>query len=118
MLVTTVDTAPAFTPEDAAALARRLYGIDGRATPLPSERDQNFRLDADGARYVLKIANPAEDEAVLELQNAAMTRLAAQDLHVAPAVVPSQACTVKVSTCAVRARRWSMTGCGLKTPSS
>ncbi|MEZ4718145.1 MAG: aminotransferase class III-fold pyridoxal phosphate-dependent enzyme [Caldilineaceae bacterium] len=91
MLVTTVDTAPAFTPEDAAVLARRLYGIDGRATPLPSERDQNFRLDADGARYVLKIANPAEDEAVLELQNAAMTRLAAQDLHVAPAVVPSQA---------------------------
>lgn len=93
MLVTTVASAPTFSPEEAAALAARLFGITGSATPLSSERDQNFRLDVDdtgGSRYVLKIANPAEDGAVLALQNAAMTRLAAHAPGVAPAVVPSR----------------------------
>ena len=84
--------APRFAVADAARLARDLYGLDAAASPLPSERDQNFLLDATGdsgtgglgtddrglgtVRYVLKIANAAEDRAMLEAQNAAMAHVA------------------------------------------
>ena len=57
--------------EDAARIAAELYGIEGAAIPLPSERDQNFRV----GDFVLKIANAGESRAVLELQNAAMARV-------------------------------------------
>jgi Ser/Thr protein kinase RdoA (MazF antagonist) len=65
-----------------------LYGLDAAASPLPSERDQNFLLvskgdlgtgglgDSGPFRYVLKIANAAEDRAMLEAQNAAMAHVA------------------------------------------
>ncbi len=67
---------PGFSPEAAAAIARDLFGITATASPLPSERDQNIRLRAaDGAQYVLKIANAAEDRAVLEAENAVIHRL-------------------------------------------
>jgi Ser/Thr protein kinase RdoA (MazF antagonist) len=67
--------APALTPADAADLARRLYGIDAGASPLPSERDQNFLLRAaDGNRFVLKIANATDDRALLDAQNGARRR--------------------------------------------
>ncbi|MDO8834538.1 MAG: phosphotransferase, partial [Vicinamibacterales bacterium] len=69
---------PRFTHDDAARIARERYGIDGAASELPSERDQNFRVDARaGSRYVLKIANATEDPAVLDLQNRALVHLEA-----------------------------------------
>jgi 4-aminobutyrate aminotransferase-like enzyme/Ser/Thr protein kinase RdoA (MazF antagonist) len=65
--------APALTPAEAADLARRLYGIEAGASALPSERDQNFLLrTADDDRFVLKIANAADDRALLDAQNAAL----------------------------------------------
>lgn len=55
---------------DPARVARELYGLDAVATRLPGEVDLNFRLDADGERYVLKLHEPREDlaleDAVLE----------------------------------------------------
>ncbi len=68
---------PRFGQEEAARLARELYGLEGRARELPSERDQNFLLVTDGASYVLKIAAAAEPPAVLDLQNKALEWLAA-----------------------------------------
>lgn len=69
--------APQFTAAAAAALVRERYGIDAAASPLPSERDQNFRVRArDGAEFVLKIANAAEDLELLRAQNAAMDHAA------------------------------------------
>src|SRR5690349_16743293 len=71
--------APRLSADDAVRLARDLYGIEALASPLPSERDQNFLLTARGAgtdRCVLKIANAAEDRAMLEAQNAAMAHVA------------------------------------------
>ncbi len=41
-------TPPSFGEADAATLAADLFGISGTATPLDSERDQNFLID-DGA---------------------------------------------------------------------
>jgi 4-aminobutyrate aminotransferase-like enzyme/Ser/Thr protein kinase RdoA (MazF antagonist) len=67
------EEAPRFDIARARALARELYGLDAVASPLDSERDQNFRLDlGDGSRFVLKIANAAESRGWLEAQNAAM----------------------------------------------
>lgn len=86
-----VQSAPRFSVEDAARLARDLFRITAAAEPLPSERDQNFLLSADGgARYVLKIANAHEDARILDMQNCAMEFLAAAGTGLEwPRVVPS-----------------------------
>ncbi|HEY6402179.1 MAG TPA: aminotransferase class III-fold pyridoxal phosphate-dependent enzyme [Blastocatellia bacterium] len=72
-----LEHSPKFSLEEAAALARDLYGIDAAALALPSERDQNFLLQTrSGEKYVLKIANALEDRAFLEAQQQAMERVA------------------------------------------
>ncbi len=78
---------PALTAEQAAAIARNIYGIEATASPLTSERDQNFILETSRAeRFVLKIANAAEERALLDAQNAAMTHVA-RATGLAPRVV-------------------------------
>ncbi|MGH7256684.1 MAG: aminotransferase class III-fold pyridoxal phosphate-dependent enzyme [Nitrospirales bacterium] len=68
---------PRFSLRDATRLARDLYGLEAEARPLPSERDQNVRLDtAAGPAFVLKIAHADEERAVLEAQHAALDHLA------------------------------------------
>jgi 4-aminobutyrate aminotransferase-like enzyme/Ser/Thr protein kinase RdoA (MazF antagonist) len=81
--------APSVTPETAAAIALEHYGIAASAAPLPSERDQNFRLDTSaGERFVLKMSNAADDHALLDAQNAAMAHVSARK-GVCPRVVMS-----------------------------
>jgi Ser/Thr protein kinase RdoA (MazF antagonist) len=64
-------------------LLRRGWGVRGELAPLPSERDQNVRVDVGGRpAFVLKVANPAEDPAFLDAQEAAMARLVAAGLPV------------------------------------
>jgi 4-aminobutyrate aminotransferase-like enzyme/Ser/Thr protein kinase RdoA (MazF antagonist) len=73
-----VQPAQRFDVADAVRLAASHFGLHAVATPLPSERDQNFHLRAaDGQEYVLKIAGAGEARAMLECQNAAMTQVAA-----------------------------------------
>jgi hypothetical protein len=61
---------------EAEAAVRDLFGVEGHAQPLTSERDINFRIRAgDGVQYILKIANSAEQAATIEFQNAALRRL-------------------------------------------
>ncbi len=78
------------TPDDAVALARRLYGLAAAARELPSERDQNFELATERGAFVLKIAGAAERPEILDLQDSALEWLAARapDLP-APRVVPT-----------------------------
>jgi 4-aminobutyrate aminotransferase-like enzyme/Ser/Thr protein kinase RdoA (MazF antagonist) len=66
----------------------RHWGLAGSLTSLHGERDRNFRLDSDDARYLVKVHNPADSEAVLECHDAALRhiRAVAPDLPV-PAVV-------------------------------
>ena len=74
-------TLPGADNVPASEIASDIYGIEATASPLPSERDQNFfLLTTAGDRLVLKISNPAEDRRFLEAQNAAMTHLAATRL--------------------------------------
>jgi 4-aminobutyrate aminotransferase-like enzyme/Ser/Thr protein kinase RdoA (MazF antagonist) len=73
-----VNDAPRFDADAARRIALELYGFDAIATPLTSERDQNFLLvDAAGERHVLKIANALEQPAMLDAQQAAMRHVAA-----------------------------------------
>ena len=68
-------------PESLAQqLAAEHYGLSAAVHRLDSERDQNFRLRSlSGREYVLKIANPAEDRAVTNLQTEALLHLASAD---------------------------------------
>jgi Ser/Thr protein kinase RdoA (MazF antagonist) len=60
------------TPGEAAAFAKQLFGVDGTATPLKGERDQNFVLRGSSGAFVLKITNPAEDRRVTDFQTRAL----------------------------------------------
>lgn len=80
---------PQFSTAEAVSLALKLYGFRASASPLPSERDQNFLLTTEeGRRFVLKIANGLEDRALLQAQNQAMTHLAART-DFCPRIVPT-----------------------------
>jgi 4-aminobutyrate aminotransferase-like enzyme/Ser/Thr protein kinase RdoA (MazF antagonist) len=77
---------PKFTADEAARIAADLFGVQGTASPLGSERDQAFLLES----AVLKISNPREDEALLDLEEAAIAHVAAvdPDLPVARQLAP------------------------------
>ena len=77
---------PTFTPADAAALARDLFGVDGTAVATDSERDQTFLLDA-ARPAVLKISNAAEDPSRLDMEALAAQRVAQIDPGV-PVALP------------------------------
>ena len=71
-----LDYTPAFDVKSAAAVADRFFGIRASASPLPSERDQNFLLtNSAGEKFVLKIANALEAAPFLEAQNAVLAHL-------------------------------------------
>lgn len=68
------------------------YALRGALTPLPGERDQNFRLRAADTTYVLKIHNAEEDPAVVTAQDEALRWIARVDPDLAvPRVVPPRA---------------------------
>ena len=80
---------PSFSVDAATTLAEKLYDIRAIASPLPSERDQNFLLETDkGEKFVLKIANALEDRAMLEAQHAALAHIA-RHISFCPRVVPA-----------------------------
>lgn len=69
-----------FSPDEAAELLHRVFGLRGRLEPLPSERDQNFRIDTDGGdRFILKISNSSEPLSAIEFQAAVFRHLERTD---------------------------------------
>jgi 4-aminobutyrate aminotransferase-like enzyme/Ser/Thr protein kinase RdoA (MazF antagonist) len=81
---------PSFSAEAAVALAESFYGIRANATPLPSERDQNFLLATlSGEKFVLKIANGLEERALLEAQNEVMSYLGPR-VAFCPRILPNK----------------------------
>lgn len=79
---------PVFDVESASRIAEEVFGVRARASVLPSERDQNFLLDAGEDRFVLKIANATESRALLEAQNAVLEHLLRR-ISFCPRVVPA-----------------------------
>ena len=98
--------APVVSEAEAAAFARRHWGIIGTAKLLTGERDRNFRLRAgDGRDYVLKFANAAEDQAVTDMQIAALAHIAARDPDFCvPRMVPRPNGTIEALHGAIRVR--------------
>jgi 4-aminobutyrate aminotransferase-like enzyme/Ser/Thr protein kinase RdoA (MazF antagonist) len=71
---------PSFTIEQVKAIANKLYGLAGNMVPLVSERDQNFRITTEvGDQFVIKIANSAEDLAIIDMQLKALEHIAKVD---------------------------------------
>lgn len=70
---------PSLDPADLAPLLARHWGLEGAMVGLTSERDLNFRLDTGHARYVVKLANPAEPAAMTDFQARAFLHVAARD---------------------------------------
>ena len=81
---------PDLTAAECLALLQRHWGFGGDLAPLTSERDLNWRVTAAAGRFVLKIANRAEDPAITRFQNAALLHIAARDPGLpVPRVVPT-----------------------------
>ena len=70
---------PRFSPEDVARIAAEVFGVEGTATDLGSERDGTFLIDDGGAGAVLKISNLGEEAGVLELEASAIAHIARAD---------------------------------------
>lgn len=73
------------------ASVKEHWALAGELTRLHGERDCNFRLDSTVGRHLIKVHNPADPEAVLDLQQSALRHLVsvASDLPV-PGVVPTR----------------------------
>jgi 4-aminobutyrate aminotransferase-like enzyme/Ser/Thr protein kinase RdoA (MazF antagonist) len=73
------DRRPNLVPEEARRILEERFGLGGSLSPLPSYRDQNFRVDGEaGPVGVLKIVHPAEDPDFLDLEREALERLGAR----------------------------------------
>ena len=74
--------------DQAAALARQHFGLEGSVFALPSYADQNFRLMGADAAWVVKIAHADEPREHLEFENAVMRCVRAK-LDACPEVLRS-----------------------------
>ncbi|QRM41138.1 phosphotransferase [Rhizobium rhizogenes] len=74
-------TGAAAVPADQAeAIARDKYGLDGRVEWLWGEKDSNYRLMlADGQEYLFKVLNPAEDPGMTSMHSQALLHVEAVD---------------------------------------
>lgn len=74
-------TSAAAVPADQAeAIARDRYGLDGRVEWLWGEKDSNYRLTlADGREYLFKVLNPAEDPGMTAMHSQALLHVEAVD---------------------------------------
>ncbi|MEZ5797332.1 MAG: phosphotransferase [Paracoccaceae bacterium] len=70
---------PDLPAETLSQLLYRHWGLTGPLSRLTSERDLNHRVDTQQGRYVLRLTNPAEPEAMTEFQTAAHLHVAARD---------------------------------------
>ncbi|MGI8929202.1 MAG: aminotransferase class III-fold pyridoxal phosphate-dependent enzyme, partial [Candidatus Limnocylindrales bacterium] len=77
---------PTFTEAEAATLARILFGVEGMAVSVASERDQTFLVNGDRPA-VLKISNAAEEPGQLDFEALAAQRVAQIDPDI-PVALP------------------------------
>ena len=71
---------PSFALDQVLSFADQRYGLTGELSPMDSERDQNFHIRTEtGEQYVIKIANSAENPAVIDMQLKALKHIALVD---------------------------------------
>ena len=75
-----VSPPPAFELAAAQQILSENFGLTGSLTLLAAERDQNLRVDTpDGQRFLLKISNPADGLATIDMQTAALRHIEQAD---------------------------------------
>jgi 4-aminobutyrate aminotransferase-like enzyme/Ser/Thr protein kinase RdoA (MazF antagonist) len=67
---------PQITAEQASAILKDHYGLEGPLKELGSQQDRNFLIETDTDRFVLKISRTEYSLQELEAQNSAMRHLA------------------------------------------
>jgi 4-aminobutyrate aminotransferase-like enzyme/Ser/Thr protein kinase RdoA (MazF antagonist) len=70
---------PRFSADDVARMAAELFGLEGSATNLGSERDQTFLVEGPAGAGVLKLSNLGEDPATLDLETEAILHVSRVD---------------------------------------
>jgi len=70
---------PELTGTDAERIAREYYGITATARILGGERDSNFHLQTAEGELLLKIANRADAEALVDFQTKALEHIRSVD---------------------------------------
>ena len=82
---------PNFSAADIGRHVSEQYGLEGELVPLVSERDQNFRLTTEfERRYVVKIANSAEQQRITDFQIQALLHMEKNGCGVAvPRIIPT-----------------------------
>jgi Ser/Thr protein kinase RdoA (MazF antagonist) len=82
---------PELDEETVADFVERHWGLRGALRRLAGERDQNFRLRLDdGRQFVIKIASPLEDPALVDYQVRALLHVARRDRGLpTPRIVPA-----------------------------
>jgi len=83
---------PKIPATEVERIADAVFGDSGSISPLASERDQNVRVqDAAGRSFLLKIQNPADGRAVIEMQTRAVQHVAKTDPELPiPHVLPTR----------------------------
>ena len=83
---------PQVSVEAISRLVDEQYGLRGCLVMLVSERDQNLRLTTDNQhRYVIKIANAAEEESITDFQIQALQHIERNGCRIAvPRVIPTR----------------------------
>ncbi len=82
---------PTFSLDDANHIASEHFGIQGVASLLPGEMDQNFKITGASDSFVIKIANPDTELKLLELENAAIQLAGEVDALEIPTLLRSRA---------------------------
>jgi Ser/Thr protein kinase RdoA (MazF antagonist) len=83
--------APIISNDEASQLAERFFGVSGGAQSLKGERDQNFLIDGDQGKFVLKVTNPAEDRSVTDFHTRALLYVAETDPSLSvPRILPAR----------------------------
>ena len=83
---------PELDPSEALEAVRALFDLDGSLTPLPGERDQNFKLECgNGEQYVLKVSSPEEPDEILQFETEMLVRLNEKTKGLLPGVHASNA---------------------------
>jgi 4-aminobutyrate aminotransferase-like enzyme/Ser/Thr protein kinase RdoA (MazF antagonist) len=70
---------PRFSDVDAARIAAELFGLEGAATNLGSERDQTFLIEGLADAAVIKLSNLGEDATTLDLETEAIQHISRVD---------------------------------------
>ena len=77
--------------KQAEGIAFKLYGLHGSAVSLPGELDFNFRIDAEGKMYMLKVSRPDANQEYLEFQQEILQHVAKSNLEIiSPIPLPDQ----------------------------